>query len=362
MKASLVYKFALPFILTAFALQANAVDVLRPFTTLHKSTYLDTIVRVTPPKEGFYSKLLNCNDILIRSSDVVDDKALFVAAGKIRRMLAHMPVALKHLVKNGSELHIIGKNQQTSDLPEFRNQKGVKFMDNGIETDIDQRTRGMGGLFASCGEENLLNLPGDRYGGGSDICSHEFAHTIMAYGLDNVLQEKIKARHKQALAEGLWKGAYAGSNPEEYWAELSMWYFGMHGEFLRGTKLPAAGAKGLKAYDAGGYALLDSIYSGKLQPKEIVPGKASIIVQKGAVSEYASEKAELLLINNSPRKFKVYWIDFDGNAVLYQVVASKTRYTQPTFMGHVWLIEDENQPGSFYIRVKDELCEVEIAK
>ncbi|MEO7215348.1 hypothetical protein [Mucilaginibacter sp.] len=348
-----IQKILLLFILATGALQSFACPM--PFKVK------DTIIKTTPPLRGFYSKYLNCEGIPIRSSSVVDDKALFVASGKIKRMLAHMPAATKQLVKTGAELHIIGKNQQTSDLPEFRDQKGVKFMDNGIMTDIDQRTRGMGGLLASCGEENLLTLPGDRYGGGSDICFHEFAHTIMNYGLDNALREKIIARHKQALAEGLWKGAYAGSNPDEYWAELSMWYFDKHGEFLRDTKLPVAGAEGLKAYDAAGYALLDSIYSGKLQPKE-GPSKASAVVQKGDASVDSPTNAQLLLINDSPRKIKLYWIDFEGKPVFYKEVEPKARYTQPTFMQHVWLVEDADKTTLVYIRVRDEQCEINIVK
>ena len=93
-------------------------------------------------------------------------------------------------------------------------------MDNGVLTDIDKRTRGMGGVYASCGEENLLRLPTDRYSGGSDICIHEFAHTIMDYGFDAAIRKKIDAEYHSALSKGLWKDAYASTNPQEYWAEI----------------------------------------------------------------------------------------------------------------------------------------------
>jgi len=46
----------------------------------------------------------------------------------------------------------------------------------------DPRTRGLGGLLTSCGEENLLGLEKDRYRG-RDICVHEFAHNILGYGV-----------------------------------------------------------------------------------------------------------------------------------------------------------------------------------
>ncbi|RYY08436.1 MAG: hypothetical protein EOO04_40010 [Chitinophagaceae bacterium] len=186
----------------------------------------DSVIIIDPPLLGFYAKYLDSDGIPIRSAKVVDDKALLVASAKIRDMLAHMPVTRKNLIKAGAELHIIGKDQQTSDLPEFAHAKGLKYVDNGITTDIDARTRGMGGLEASCGEENLLQLPGDRYFGGWDICVHEFSHTIMNFGLDSVLRQKIGSQYKKAVDKGLWKDAYAGSNPQEYWGELSSWYFG----------------------------------------------------------------------------------------------------------------------------------------
>jgi hypothetical protein len=243
---------------------------------LTKAQDATTVQKVNPPLFGFYSKSLDCGGIMIRSSTEVDDKALQVAAQKINLMLANIPDARHNLAQWGAEIHIISKNQQTSDLPEFRDQKGVKYVDNtGITTDIDARTRGLGGIYTSCGEENLLNLPGDRYAGGSDICMHEFAHNIMVYGLDDSLAKKIDLQYKSAMKKGLWPGAYASVNAGEYWAELSMWYFGAHGEFLKGSQLPAVGPNGLKAYDPEAYALLASIYSGKLKKniKKVDPPK-----------------------------------------------------------------------------------------
>jgi alpha-glucosidase len=134
---------------------------------------------------------------------VVDNRALYIAAAKVNMMLAHMDIARKNLAKSGAELHIIGKDQQTSDLPEHAAEKGVKYVDHGVLTDIDERTRGVGGIYASCGEENLLGLPTDRYFGGSDIYVHEFAHTIMSYGFDASIEEKIKQQYKRSIAMGL---------------------------------------------------------------------------------------------------------------------------------------------------------------
>ncbi len=277
---------------------------------------------------------------MIRSSEQVDDKALLVASNKLNMMLANMPEARHNLAQWGAELHILSKDQQTSDLPEYRTQKGVKFVDNGIATDIDARTRGMGGIYASCGEENLLNLPGDRYAGGSDICMHEFAHDIMYYGLDDSLQAKIKRQYQNAKNKGLWKDAYAISNETEYWAELSTWYFGAHGEFLKHTKLPEPGASGLKDYDPDGYGLLDSIYSGKLKNDalDVLPCK-----QVGPDAKSGKQKLEgyIMFSNNTAEWRNLFWIDSDGKVIAYGGIAPYTKFMQKTFVSHIWKIADD---------------------
>ncbi len=301
-----------------------------------RAPLIDTVQHIDPPYLNFYSKYLNSNGIPVRAGAVVSDSALIVASLKLDMMLLNVPVVRKNLITNGAEFHIIGRNQQTSDLPEFADQKGVQYKDNGRMTDIDKRTRGMGGLYASCGEENLLHLPGDRYIGGYDICVHEFAHTLMNYGLDSLLHTKIIAQYHLSTAKGLWKGAYAASNEQEYWAELSMWYFGAHGDMLPG-KQPVPGRASLQAYDPGGYALLNSIYSGELQAAVIT--KKSTVVAKGTPSGNSSIKAKLVVINNSAKKLKISWIDQKGNSRFFKEVLPLTIYEQDSFYTHVWLID-----------------------
>jgi hypothetical protein len=224
-------------------------------------------VKVSSPEANFFSKSLDCDGIMIRSSAAVDSTALILACNKVRRMLLHLPAVRKSLVKQGGELHIIGEREQTSDLPENRALRGQNaFHDaDGEAADIDMRTRGVGGLKSSCGEENLLRLPSDRYREGEDMCTHEFAHEIMNFGFTDRDRREIERVYKSSIAKGLWNGAYSGVNPREYWATLSMWYFGTHGQFLpsmRPARVPAPGPDGLKAYDPEGLALLDSLYRG----------------------------------------------------------------------------------------------------
>lgn len=220
------------------------------------------VQETTPPIHGFFAKYVDCDGIPVRSSAAVKERALQLACDKVTLMLKDIPSVKDTLMRRGAELHIIGRNEQTSDLPEFRDQRGRVYVDNrGQATTIDIRTRGKGGLFASCGEENLLHLPNDRYRGGLDICVHEFSHTIMDYGFGPQQRQRIKEQYARAWRKA-WAKAYAAMNPAEYWAELSMWYFGAHGDRRMNGTPPGDGPEGLRAYDPDGYFLLDQLYRG----------------------------------------------------------------------------------------------------
>ena len=120
----------------------------------------------------------------------------------------------------------------------------------------------MGGRLVSCGEENLLKLPEDRYRG-RDVCVHEFAHIVRNTGMTRDLRARFDAQYRESLAKGHWVDSYAGSNPNEFFAELSMWYFGTHGDLgMKGEK-PHDGRDGLKAYDPEAFALFDEFYGGR---------------------------------------------------------------------------------------------------
>lgn len=229
------------------------------------TTALPQIHAIDPPEKEFFTKELDYFGIPIKAPAEVDDKALFEARRRMDQELKHLPNAIYNLKMAGAELHIIGKDQNTSDLPEWRHAKGKPF--DGKQT-IDERTRGMGGLMTSCGEENLLNLPKDRYLG-RDICAHEFAHCIQDHGLSDNVRELIETQFKRSTEAGLWKGAYAATNVSEYFAELTMWYFGTHGDMNMTGAKPAFGREGLKAYDPEAYKLLDDLYSGRIKVQRV---------------------------------------------------------------------------------------------
>jgi hypothetical protein len=221
------------------------------------------IVHLDPPEKNFFSKELSFRGIPIKSHEVVSDEALYAAYDRLALEMGHLPpMVTSNLIANKVELHIIGKDQVTTDLPEWQHDKGKPLEEyHGLTR--DQRTRGMGGRLTSCGEENLLKLEKDRYHG-RDICLHEFAHAIRNYGINPELRDKFNQQYKDSLAKGLWLKSYAGSNPDEYFAELTMWYFGTHGDMTMTGPKPENGTEGLKKYDPDAYKLFDDFYQGKL--------------------------------------------------------------------------------------------------
>lgn len=227
---------------------------------------------IDPPENGFFTKVLSFNGILIKAPEVVVDEAMFRAYDRMERETAHIPMVVTNLAAAGAELHIIGRNQVTTDLPEWRQDKHVPLDEyNGLTRDV--RTRGMGGLITSCGEEGLLKLRSDRYFG-NDICMHEFAHNIEGTGMGSEIRAQFNAQFQISKDKGLWLGSYAGSNPNEYFAELTVWYFDSQGSLsgmITPPPRPEHGTEGLRKYDPDAFALFDAFYSGKMDIAKAEP-------------------------------------------------------------------------------------------
>ncbi len=294
------------------------------------------IRNIDPPEQGFFAKELDYQGIPIKAPAVVDDRALRVARDRIARLLEHLPNALYNLTIAGAELHIIGRDQVTSDLPEHRHLKGKPF--DGKLT-VDQRTRGLGGLLTSCGEENLLKLQADRYRG-RDICLHEFSHNLQDQGLSPNVQKMIRDQFHKSLDSGLWKGSYAATNEHEFWAELTMWYFGTHGDLNMTGQKPAIGRDGLKAYDPDAFQLLDAIYSGRAPVARVqvltlkpFPPKREKDLRSGA----EKQSVTIRFVNRTSQEVTLYWIDEAGMRHSYGKLAPGGRTSQNTFASHVWL-------------------------
>lgn len=264
MKARAFAKIFVPAMLVPCFIAALGHTV---FATAAPAAAGPRIVRIEPPEKGFFAKRLDFHGLPIKAAAVVSDAALFEAYDRLNLLLTNLlvrqPLVLSNLLASRVELHIIGRDQVTTDLPEWQHDKGKPLAEyHGLTR--DQRTRGMGGRLTSCGEENLLKLKQDRYYG-RDICLHEFSHSIRNYGLSPDVRRRFDEQFQQSLEKGLWQKSYAGSNPDEFFAELTMWYFGTHGDLHMTGPKPDNGPEGLKRYDPQAFSLFDDFYSGRLK-------------------------------------------------------------------------------------------------
>jgi hypothetical protein len=291
---------------------------------------------IDPPERGFFSKVLDYRGIPIKAHRDVSDEALVMAHARLRRMLSQAPTIVANLRTEAVELHIIGKDQVTSDLPYLRHYKGKPF--DGDLT-IDERTRGVGGQLVSCGEENLLRLPGDRYAG-RDICVHEFAHAILTYGLDDATRARIEDQYHRSLASGLWVSAFAATNVQEFFAELSMWYFGTRGDHGKMSPPPELGRDGLRTYDPEAFRLLDDIYSGRIEVTplklvELQPVEPRLWAQQRSSDGTATT---IRFRNCTDERLQLLWVDGDGGRTPYGELEPGEQRRHATFAGHVWVL------------------------
>ena len=329
----------------------------------------------TRTQREFFSKEMSIMGVPLRAHSAVSDSALYVAADRVSRMLREQPAAvLQRLMQCGASIHLIGEMQNTSDLPEHRHMKGVDGGYTGEKgVTLDMRARGMGGLQTSCGEENLLDLDSDPRYAGRDILTHEFAHCLMDYGLSPALRAEIRATHKRVVEQtDRWRRpdgslAYAGSNASEYWAELSMWYFGSHGEYVdRAARVPPPGPHALAEYDPDGFRLLGQIYGGThpllksdelVAPKRLAPTAAD--ATSGGAEEADGEAAltTLHFVNRRGRgDADVLWIDQEGAPHKYGCVGEGGTLSQQTFATHVWEVRPtgpEGKPARYRAKVEE---------
>jgi hypothetical protein len=202
----------------------------------------------------FYAKYLEIGGVPLAASGQVSDLALQRDYYIVTHMLAGRPDILHAMVTNGTRLIIIGKDQQYTDMPEYRHARNPAY--------LNERVRGTGGLnLTSFGEENLLCLPEDRYDRES-IAVHEFCHTIDAAlrTIDPTWHSRLLKTYRDAVHQDLWKNTYAGSNPAEYWAEVCQAYFDC-GRANNWNHGPIARREQLKIYDPEAYALVKTTFN-----------------------------------------------------------------------------------------------------
>jgi hypothetical protein len=191
-----------------------------------------TVPAIAPPTSDlrerlrlapFYAKHLDCGGMAILSSAKVSDYALREADFLVRQLLLGREDILRAIAVAKIRLAVMAPSEFTLDVPEHSDLAPASYW--------NRRARGLGATThrpaVSCGEENLLCLPGDPYAT-ENILIHEFAHVIHEIGLaavDASFDQRLQQAFAEAKANGRWRDHYALSNHKEYWAEgVQSWF------------------------------------------------------------------------------------------------------------------------------------------
>ena len=276
-------------LLTAMVLGTGSAGAQTPDGAL-LTDYTRAVVGPPPPALGldpFYQKATDAEGIIVVGSAQVPDLALLVARDIVNHMMAKRPDLRAAMVGQKMRVCVMAQSESTTDLPEQRDWKKPTPDDPRLTTDErehyderigkltdkqywDRRARGMGGNPTSCAEENLLGYPGTRYFG-ENILVHEFAHGIMDVGIrkaDPALRKEIRAAYDAAMAQGLWKGHYAATTVNEYWAEGTQTWFWSNYVFQDGAKRVMT-PDDLRQYDPRLFELLGRVYPDHRIPMDV---------------------------------------------------------------------------------------------
>ncbi len=337
--------------------------------------------------DAAYAKCILVEGLPIVASAKVDDHALLEAAWLIAKMLGGHPEILKAMAKNKVRFGIMAHNEFTTDIPEHRTLIPKRYW--------DRRARGLGASSSrpavTCGEENLLCLPGDPYGT-ENILIHEFGHALHQMGLsdtDPTFDKRLAQTYQTAMKAGLWKGKYASVNRMEYWAEGTQSWFDTNRENDHDHNHVNTRSE-LKEYDPALAALCAEIYgegawryvrpekreqpehfqgydfakapkyswpeelntwtetalsNPLLQPTGLAEVPFMQLTKQAKAPASTNESkgdCSLIIANATERELSVSWVDFDGHLQPHGSVRGKFVSIQETHPGHVFIVTEED--------------------
>ncbi len=340
-------------------------------------------VVTAPPAElrtwnlsAHYTKHVDVHGFPILGSEAVSDAALHEAAYLVEQMIGHREDILERLAKNKVRFVVMAPTELTTDVPEHSDLEPKDYW--------DKRARGLGATnirpAVSCGEENLLNLAGDPYST-ENILVHELSHAIHQMALvdlDATFEKRLIAAYEASKKAKRWANTYAMDNVMEYWAEGAQSWFdtnrandNQHGPIATRAQLvkydrPLAALlqevfgdrpwryRKIADRDAAGRAHLAGwnpvkgrtfVWPERLAntridnvPVAVVGARIQLTKTVMGASPSTTKKTSLVFANYRKREVVVEWIDFAKKAVAYQTLKPDARYTQDTYVGHVWRV------------------------
>ncbi len=337
--------------------------------------------------DAFYQKRVVVGGFSIVGSEKVSDYALSEAGYLIRQMMGKRDDLLTIMDVNKTRLAIMASDEYTTDVPEHSHLYPPLFW--------DKRARGLGAdsdserPCVSCGEENLIELPGDPYAS-ENILIHEFAHAIHEMGLntiDSTFQERLETIFANAIKKGLWKGTYAATNEMEYWAEgVQSWYGSNRQNDFEHNHVNTR--KELQAYDPDLAKLIEEVFGIRKwvyrKPSERKPASAHMkgfdlekesafkwpqrlldwqkLYERGLVSlapedapeiqplpidakkaersRFSDRETKFFVHNYSVQALRIDWVTFEGKLANYARLRPGDQRYFSSFSNHAWQLSE----------------------
>lgn len=202
---------------------------------------------------AIYTKRLSAAGLTIVGDAEVDDAAMDIARKTVETMFRENNLA-ETLAADGAYVIVADSTQGVLDLPEFgclSNAANDAFYSHvcGVADRADYPVATV----------NELDLMGDRSGpcAGLNILYHEVGHLVQGWAVPPADYFDIRQIYQDALNSGKYRGQYAATNANEYFAEATQAYFfhadaeGRHDRAWLGE------------YDPAIFELLDRVYNGR---------------------------------------------------------------------------------------------------
>lgn len=345
---------------------------------------IDDELRKAFDLDPFYAQHAMAGGVPVVGSPNVRPQAIAEAAHLIGQMLADRPEMLAVLASRRGRVCVIAATEFSSQMPEFADQRPAAVY-------YDRRGRGYGNAIAcSIGEENLLHFRGDPYPT-ECILIHEFAHLLDAAAFPQTVDgfdARLQAAYDAAIADGLWDGTYAATNPAEFFAELTQSWFDTNRQNDR-LHNHVDTRDELRAYDPRGAALMAACYGdgawrySRADTRAAMPHLASwdfagsprfawpkaLQARYDALSQSTAEAAALLaeagvntvaladepivssdggatagliIVNATDGPIAADWVRNDGVAKPYGRIPAGAISAKSTYAGHVWRLSTVN--------------------
>jgi len=228
--------------------------------------------------DPYYTKFTYAREFTVLGSDKVRDEALLKANDTIRKMFAYRHDILKALIADGARLVVLGRGEELSDLPEFKDASKTPGFDNARYLDYSEKLKLM-----VVPEENVLGLPREPFAGECMVVN-VFAkglyrvtglrpvdpdfdsrrqpkqqYELRVKRMDIQFDQALRKAYESAMGKNLWRGTSAARDRAEYWAAGVEAYFDAAGDGQppNGADRPIVTRELLKAYDPDLYELVD---------------------------------------------------------------------------------------------------------